>query len=228
MKITKLHIAAFIAILFQLSGLIGILYTPYKDWFVQHTAFNLLLMCVLLVWVHPGKNRSFWLYFFLAFAVGMGTEMIGVHTGILFGNYQYGEILGPKLLGVPLLIGLNWFVAVISVVSVMEQFQQWIKKKIPGSAAEIPEGITTLSMIIDGALLAVFFDWIMEPVAVKLSFWKWQNGAIPLYNYICWFLVSVFLLVLLRKFPFPKANHFAVHLFIIQLLFFWILRTFLT
>lgn len=228
MKISKLHIATFIAVLFQLSGLIGILYTPYKDWFVQHTALNLLLMCALLIWVHPGKNGAFYLFFLLAFAVGMGTEMMGVHTGILFGNYQYGEILGPKLWGVPLLIGLNWFVVMICVVSVMEQFQQWIKMKMPGPVAELPERVTMLSMIIDGALLAVFFDWIMEPVAVKLGFWQWENGAIPLYNYICWFLISVCLLVLLRKFPFPKANHFAVHLFIIQLLFFWILRTFLT
>ena len=71
-----------------------------------------------------------------------------------------------------------------------------------------------------------FAELDVQGQAVKLGFWQWENGIIPLYNYVCWFLISVFLLVLLRKFPFPRANHFAVHLFIIQLLFFWILRTF--
>lgn len=227
MKINKTQTAAFIAILFQLSGLIGILFTPYRQWFIEHTALNLLLMGVLLVWTHPAKNKAFYLFLLLAFIVGMGVEMIGVNSAVFFGTYQYGSLLGPKLLGVPLLIGLNWFVVMICVTAVMEQFQQWIKNKIPGDAGELPEKLSALSMIVDGALLAVFFDWIMEPVAMKLGFWQWENGVVPAYNYLCWFLVSVFLLVVLRRFSFARANHFAVHLFIIQLLFFGMLRTFL-
>jgi putative membrane protein len=31
----------------------------------------------------------------------------------------------------------------------------------------------------------------MEPTAIELDYWKWENGIIPIYNYISWFLVSI-------------------------------------
>ena len=84
------------------------------------------------------------------------------------------------------------------------------------------------AIVLDGALLATAFDWLMEPVAVKLGFWTWLgDGAIPFKNYWSWFLVSAFLLLLFRKLPFPKHNQFAIHLLLIQSLFFLILRTYL-
>jgi bisanhydrobacterioruberin hydratase len=86
--------------------------------------------------------------------------------------------------------------------------------------------LKAISVIIDGATLAVFFDWLMEPVAVQLGYWKW-NGAIPFYNYLCWFMVSIVLLTAFHLLKFNKQNKFAVHLLMIQVLFFLLLRTFL-
>ena len=71
------------------------------------------------------------------------------------------------------------------------------------------------------------FDWIMEPVAVKLGYWQWESNSIPLYNYISWIIISAGLLTVFRKLNQEKPNIFAVHLFIIQVLFFVVLRTFL-
>lgn len=39
--------------------------------------------------------------------------------------------------------------------------------------------LKALSVIVDGATLAVFMDQVMEPVAVQLGYWKW-NGDILL------------------------------------------------
>lgn len=227
MRLEKQHIATFLAILFHVSGLVGILFTPYKDWFIQNTPLNLGLMALLLIWSHKGRNISFYLFLLTAFLVGMGTEMIGVHTGHLFGTYQYGSVLGPKFNEVPVLIGFNWFVVMFCSAAVMQQFQDWFRTKIGEDGFDLPPRIAALSMVIDGALLATFFDWLMEPVAVKLGFWKWSGQDIPLYNYVCWFLISVALQLVLRWLRCNKANHFAVHLFIIQALFFLALRTFL-
>ena len=184
-------------------------------------------MAALLVWNQHGKNVSFFLFFMLAFITGMATEMIGVHTGWLFGEYQYGQVLGPKINGVPWLIGLNWFVVVFCSGSVMLQMQDWFKRKLEKQDFPMTTGIAALSLVIDGAMVAVFFDWIMEPVAMKLGFWQWQNSEVPFYNYLCWFVISALLLLAYRLFSFSKPNHFAVHLFIIQALFFLVLRTFL-
>lgn len=221
------RIATFLAILFHLCGLLGILFTPYRDWFVQHTPLNLLLMAVLLAGCQEEKNISFFLFILLCFLTGMGTEMIGVNTGRLFGSYHYGKILGPQWNGVPWLIGVNWFVIVYCSAVIMQTFHQWFEEQMAPANTGLSPVLLRWSLVLDGALLAVFFDWVMEPVAVQLGFWQWHTAAIPGFNYACWFFTSAFLLVMLHWLQFPKTNRFAIHLFIIQLLFFLALRIYL-
>ena len=227
MKIQKKNIAIFVALLFHISGAIGILFSPYKDWFVQNTPLNLCLMAALLLYTQEQKNKWFYLFAILAFSTGMITEIIGVNTGYLFGNYSYGSVMGIKLKGVPLLIGVQWFVTVFCCGSIMQQLHQWLEKKYESHGLMLSPKVQFASLIVDSALLATTFDFIMEPVAIDLHFWQWQNNTIPFYNYVCWFVISVLLMIVFRTLPFKKENHFAIHLFIIQTLFFLILRTFL-
>jgi putative membrane protein len=85
-----------------------------------------------------------------------------------------------------------------------------------------------LSIVVDGATLAVLFDWLMEPVAIKLGFWSWGgDGSIPYFNYACWFIASLLLLYIFHQLNFEKRNKFALHLLMIQVMFFLILRTLL-
>ena len=224
----KLGVSVFIALLFHVSGLIGILFTPYKDWFIQHTPFNLLIMAGLLVWNQSKPNKAFIIFITVCFLTGMIAEIIGVQSGWLFGEYAYGDVMGPKVFGVPLLIGINWFVLVFCCMIIIERLHVKMKQKyLENDLGGPPENLERLSIVVDGALLATTFDWIMEPVAVKLEFWKWEAPAIPIYNYICWFIISCFLIMVSRKFLFSKSNDFAVHLLIIQSLFFLTLRIFL-
>ena len=213
--------------LFHVSGAIGILCTPYKQWFVQNTPVNLLLMAALLFYTQKEKNKFFYLFAFIAFATGMLTEIIGVNTSLLFGNYSYGEIMGSKINGVPLLIGIQWFVTIFCSGSIVHQLHLYLEKKYQAIGILVSPKLQFISLIFDGAVLATFFDYIMEPVAVKLNFWQWQNNMIPMYNYVCWFIISLALLIIFKLLPFNKANHFAIHLFIIQVLFFIALRIFL-
>ena len=228
MKLLTIHQkwATYIALLFHISGMIGICFSAYKDWFIQYTPLNILLMTVLLVWTESKKTGLFFLFIGICYLVGMGVEMIGVNTAKLFGHYVYGSVMGKKLNGVPLLIGLNWFIIIFCSASVIQQFHKWLILRLKEASPPIGNRWLYISIIIDGASLAVFFDWIMEPVAIKLGFWQWTNGEIPMYNYICWFIISTILLMIFRLFPFQRINQFAVHLFIIQLLFFLALRTF--
>ncbi|MBC7652425.1 MAG: carotenoid biosynthesis protein [Deinococcales bacterium] len=218
--LTKYNIAIFIALLFHISGAIGILFTPYKAWFIANTPLNLVIMLVLLIWLQPKKNVSFFLFFAITFLVGMGTEIIGVNTGKLFGHYHYGSAMGTKLNGVPFLIGINWFVVVFCSGIIITKLNNWIEDKYLIAELQMPPLLKTVSFIIDGALLATLFDYNLEPVAIKLNFWQWQNNQIPLYNFICWFLISAFLLLVFKRLNFSKSNQFAIHLFIIQSLFF--------
>ena len=219
--------ALFIALLFHVSGLIGILYTQQKDWFIQHTALNLLLMAVLLFITQQQKNLQFFLFFGITFIAGFCVELIGVNTAALFGNYNYGEALGPKFFGVPLVIGINWFIIIYCAGVATQFYEDRILRSIKEKGLTITARMQLISFITDAALLAVFFDWLIEPVAVKLGYWRWEKESVPVYNYICWLIISALLLWFFRKLKFNRHNIFAVHLLIIQLLFFFVLRTFL-
>jgi putative membrane protein len=225
-KPTTINIALFSALLFHISGAIGILCSPYKQWFVNNTPVTISIMALLLVITQPAKNRWFYAFAAFVFVAGMAAELTGVHTGVLFGRYTYGNVLGAKFFGVPWLIGINWFVTIYCSGTIIYQLDEWVQKKISGEMKLSPT-LLWISFICDAALLTTFFDWVLEPVAVKLGFWQWQNNIVPFYNYACWFTVSILLLAVFRLFPFSKHNQFAVHLFIIQLLFFLVLQTFL-
>ena len=214
----------FLALLFHGTGVLGMLFTPYKDWFVSSTPLVLLFMFLLLANTQLKSLKNFLLSFAIAFVISMGTEILGVNTGLLFGEYQYGSVLGPKILGVPWLIGLNWFVIVYCSGSFLLHSIELIKNKL-----KIPlTGATSTTMVvIGGAAMATFFDFILEPVAVKLDFWTWNNGDIPLFNYLCWFVVSAVLLRVNLQLKQVNTHVFASSLLIIQAVFFLMLNLFL-
>lgn len=224
---SKLRIAVAIAILFHIIGLVGILFFN-AAFFASLTPFNLLLSASLLIWTQEEKNNSFFIFVLVCYVVGFIVEYLGVNYGVLFGSYEYGSVLGMKFKNIPLIIGVNWFIIMYCSGVSVQLVLNHIWNKVKYDDMPLRNNVGFVSVILDGALLAVFFDWVMEPVAVKLIFWKWLgDGSIPMFNYVCWFLVSCLLLLVFRLLPFKKNNHFALHLLLIQLLFFLILRTFL-
>jgi bisanhydrobacterioruberin hydratase len=111
-----------------------------------------------------------------AFVAGFALEAVGVATGLVFGPYSYGTVLGPKLLGVPLVIGLNWPLVILGAATFAVRLT-----RSPLAAA-----------LLAGALTAGF-DWVLEPFAVSTGYWSWQAGSVPLRNYAAWFLISTLL-----------------------------------
>lgn len=225
--ISKYQVATAVAILFHVIGLTGILFFD-REFFIRTTPVNLLLMLGLLVWTQAEKNLHFLLFFLGCFGVGIGVEIIGVNSGLLFGDYKYGNVLGPGLNGVPYIIGINWFIIIYCCGIAIHTLLTRLLNRVAADTGSKPRVMKALSVIVDAATLAVFFDWVMEPVAVKLGFWQWLgNGEIPFFNYACWFVLSGLLLALFHTLTFSKSNKFAINLLLIQLMFFLLLRTFL-
>ncbi len=225
MGFSKNQVATAIALLFHTIGLAGMLF--FKNSFIlQATPVNLVLMFALLIWTQSEKNYFFWGFLVAVFATGILVEIIGVNTRLLFGNYNYGSVLGFKMMNVPFVIGVNWFIIIYCCGISMQTLLMKAIDKVAVTTSAPPMALKALSVIVDGATLAVFFDWLMEPVAVQLGYWKW-NGEIPLYNYLCWFVIAVAMLTLFHFCKFNKQNKFAVHLLMIQVMFFLLLRTFL-
>jgi putative membrane protein len=223
-KFSKYQIATAVAVLFHTIGLIGIVFFK-SNFILLATPANLLLMFVLLIWTQEKKNYSFWLFIALTVVLGIAIEIIGVNTKLLFGDYTYGNVLGFKIKSVPLIIGVNWFIIIYCCGISINTLLMKAINKIAAETATAPTALKALSVIVDGATLAVFFDWLMEPVAVQLGYWKWA-GQIPFYNYLCWFTFSMVLLGIFHVLQFNKQNKFAIHLLMIQVMFFLLLQTF--
>ena len=196
-----------ILIIFHTVGLIGIMLPDFKQLILSLSFLNLLLAFTVII-LAENENKLLLISFLsIAFITGISVELIGVHTGMLFGDYSYGANLGPKLWGVPLVIGINWGVLSITTASITQKINLPVYFKI-----------------IVNAFLLVLFDFVMEPVAMKSDFWSWKNDEIPLFNYVCWFFVALILQLIYHWIRKPKSNKVFNALFVIQLLFFIILN----
>jgi putative membrane protein len=196
-----------ILIIFHMVGLVGIMLPNFKDLILSLSFLNLLLAFVVIL---LGENESkpiLMKFLLIAFVIGLTVELIGVHTGLLFGDYKYGLNLGPKLWDVPLVIGINWGVLTVTAASVTHSL------KFPH----------TLKIIVN-AFILVIFDFVMEPVAMKSDFWSWNNNSIPFFNYVCWFFIAVILQLIYFAMRKPNSNKVFNALFFIQFIFFIILN----
>jgi uncharacterized membrane protein len=166
------------------------------------TPLNLLLTTIVLLLFHRNWNLPFVLSAFAAIVAGFGVEALGVHTGVIFGSYRYGETLGWQLVEVPLVIGLNWLLLVYTVSAVLNTIQN------------------VLIFCLSGALIMTGLDVLMEPVAMRLDFWQWESGQIPLQNYLAWFVISFLMMLFFRKVNPVLENRFAKVVLAIQFVFF--------
>lgn len=153
-------------------------------------AMGLLALSTLLV-TAGGRGRSrFWIWAGATFIATWALEVLGVHTGIVFGEYVYGRGLGAPLLGVPPLIGFNWVLVCLGMLVWVTAAEAWWAARRPEGGREgagVPRPILALA----AAVLATGFDWVMEPVAMGLGYWSWAGGDIPLQNYAAWFAIAL-------------------------------------
>ena len=197
---TKLAIG--LLYLFHLSAIIGSA-LGYTDWFISKTALNLSLMGIFLILVYPLTQVKGLALFVLYAIVGVGSEYLGVNYGLIFGSYNYGANLGPKIGGVPFAIGLNWALLVL----ITGELSQYLK------AHRILKALF-------GAGLMVFLDLFMEHSAPIFDFWTFEGGMAPLQNYLGWFAVA-FVLHLVHQYSGLRGSRsFSFHCYLVQLLFF--------
>jgi uncharacterized membrane protein len=209
MKLASHRNLILVLVILHLVGVVGILIPQTRNLVLSLSAINLFLGFIVILLSERKNLTGILVFSLIAFLIGYGSELIGVHTGALFGNYWYGANLGLKLMEVPLIIGINWGVLAITSASLTHKFVDNIFLKI---------GINSLLM--------VFFDFIMEPVAMKSDFWSWEKDVIPIYNYVCWFFVAFILQAIYLNFFKNRSNKVLNALFLIQLLFFTILNFF--
>lgn len=184
-----------------------------KGFFLALTPLNLLLSGFFLFYHHQQKNKYFWFAVAFFFVSGFAIEVLGVHTGAIFGNYWYGKSLGLKIWEVPILIGLNWAVLVVATATSTEKLfalQPTIFATQTGKFLKASVGAAQMTLL----------DILIEPIAMHLDFWQWQNNIVPIQNYVAWFLVAFVLHLVYQQTNIGKNNPLAVYLLAAQTLFF--------
>ncbi|KAA1247701.1 carotenoid biosynthesis protein [Aquimarina sp. RZ0] len=199
----KLTISIFIIWLFNISGILGIVF-GHENWFLRLTPLNLLIYLGLIFW-NSSIHKKLILALLIPFSIGMVVEYLGVNYGVIFGNYGYGENLGFKILGVPLMIGVNWAILIYCTAAISEK---------------IHKNIIFSSLI--GAVLMVTLDMIIEISAPRFGFWEFMNGVVPLQNYMGWFITAFIAHILFQKVFKTLQYTLSIHTFIAMFVFFTI------
>lgn len=116
-------------------------------------------------------------------------EALGVATGLVYGPYHYTEKLGPRLLGVPFLIPLAWFLMAYP----SYLFAQTL-------APRVATGQRYLWVAGLAGLIMTSWDLVMDPQMVRGGHWVWEVQGpyfgVPLRNFWGWWL-TIFVSVIL-------------------------------
>lgn len=205
----KPKIGIIIISLFYFFGILGIL-SPFADWFLSLTAFNLLLSALLLILYTDTIEKNLFIALSACYVIGFLAEFLGVNYGLIFGDYIYYDTLGPLAFGVPLVIGINWFIVTYSIWVAVNQFK-----------------LNASFRILLATLSTVLLDILIEPVAMALDFWDWEMNTVPMQNYIGWAFISAIIFGIYFMLQISTKNKLAIPLLIWQVLFFLSLTIFL-
>ena len=163
----------FVLLILYGVGIVSLMVNDLRNVVLPLSPYTLLLSFLILMNSYRWKSPVVWVAI-LVFLLGFTAEWVGVQKGWLFGVYHYGSNLGPKLAGVPLIIGINWAMLTLAT-----------------GAAAASMLKNRWAIVVVASLLMTGLDYLMEPVAVENGYWYWKDGKIPLYNYVCWFLVAL-------------------------------------
>lgn len=113
--------------------------------------------------------------------IGFGAEIVGLHTGIPFGSYEYSDSLGPRLAGVPVVVGLAW------------GMMAWPAALVARRLAR-----TRPARVAVGAWALASWDLFLDPQQVADGHWVWRHPSphlpgvadVPLTNLLGWVLVA--------------------------------------
>lgn len=202
----NVKVFSIVIIVWYLVGMVGFNIPSLRPVMQMLTPWGMLMATVLLMVFHEPWNRNSALFFSTIALTGFFVELIGVNTGLLFGPYEYGVTLGPKLWNTPLVIGLNWLVLIYCISTLLRPIShRWY-------------------FPLAGALMMIAFDFLMEPVAMDTDMWQWAKSRVPVKNYIDWFVVSGILFFMIRLLKVEFNNRIAPLLFMMQGVFFLVLN----
>jgi putative membrane protein len=135
--------------------------------------------------------RGILLFATICVIVGNFSENLSVAAGFPFGRYYFADLMGPKLLHMPVLLGLAY---------IGMAYVSWtLARAIVGEPQA--GGMRVLALPSIASFIMVAWDLAQDPVwATVLHGWVWLDGGpwfgVPISNYLGWY-GNIFLIYLL-------------------------------
>ncbi len=185
-------------------GFFGHFHPAFRSMMIEFTPWVLFIMCALvLAPIVIEKNWKVISWILVTYIVTFSLEALGVWTGLVFGDYQYGATLGYQVLEVPLVIGFNWVFVILGSVKIAKIFTK----------------NAYLVAVMTGGL-ALLFDIILEPIAIHFDYWAWAAVEVPLHNYIAWFVIATGMALSYTLLQLKTKSTYSMHYLIVQFFFF--------
>lgn len=155
---------------------------PYDVRSVFNATYLLPGLVAVWVWVvahsyvTKGLRKTF-LFLALSTAIPFLAEVGGVNFGYVFGPYDFSDLLGPKALGVPLLIVMAWEPILYSACCIADLL---VPGTGPDSRGRVPMAFAASAL---AALATVACDSMIEGLAIQVPLWGWEGGG-PYLRYL--------------------------------------------
>lgn len=195
--------AGWLLFIFYGVGIGGFVYPGTVQLMEQLIWVTLILTMLVLLIYHRKWNREFVTGFILTGFSGFLLEVLGVRTGLIFGNYRYGETLGYQVWETPLMMAVTWATTL------------YITRNTAQKIAKDPLLVSILA-----SLLMVLLDFFIEPFAIRHGMWSWSGNNVPLHNYIGWFVSGILIQYIYIKTVKIPENKLSLAVYLIQLAFF--------
>ena len=131
------------------------------------------------------RLRGIFIFMALCLAVGSFFELLSLRTGFPFGHYEFTDLMGPKLFGLPILLALAY---------VGMGYLSWL---VALSGLRLhdrsPSGRDLFLAPLVASFAMVAWDLSMDPVWAYIDrAWVWRDGGayfgVPVSNFLGWFL----------------------------------------
>jgi len=124
------------------------------------------------------RVRGILVFAILCLGVGNFFENLGILTGFPFGSYSFTDVMGPKILNVPILLGLAYLGM---------GYLSWTLARL------ILRQDRVFALPLLASCIMVSWDLSMEPVwATMVHGWNWWKGGpyfgVPVSNFLGWYL----------------------------------------
>lgn len=191
---------------FYAVGLLLFMIPATRGLFFAVTGWSLVLVTAAAALYQRNWNTKTVVWFAFIALSSFLVEVFGVNTGCVFGTYRYGQSLGIRIYGTPLLIGLNW---VLLTYICHDLAARYFRRRVAVAVA--------------ATLLMLAYDLVLEAVAPPMRMWHFSTPYPPLANFVAWAALSLVYQSGYEWLGITSDNYPARWLYAIQLVFFLVI-----